>query len=75
MTMTTKMQAATLNAYGDILEVYWTGSVWQAPCNGTQHAHAKDAMREELETYLSICGEDIDEMSDEINAMLEKIKQ
>lgn len=67
-------QIATLNVYGDELKVTWTGSVWQAPVNGTQHASVKDAMREELESYLSACGEDVAEMSDEVEEMLENIE-
>lgn len=68
-------QIATLNVYGDKLKVEWTGSVWEAPCNGTQHARVKDAMRQELERYLSDCGEDVDEMADEIASLIENIER
>ena len=72
--MTTMNDVATLNVHGDVLKVRWTGSVWEAPCNGSQHARVKDAMRSELTRYLSDCGEDTDEMADEIEDMLNNIK-
>ena len=52
------MNTATLNFCGDTLEVVWTGSVWQAPCNGTQHSTASAAMREELTRHIISCGDD-----------------
>ena len=67
------MKNATLNVSGDTLGVTWTGNVWQAPCNGTQHARAKNAMREELRRYLSDCGETMTE--EQIAAELKNIKQ
>lgn len=68
---------ATLNVFGDELKVEWTGSVWQAPSCGSQHARVKDAMRVELEAYLSACGEDMDsdETADTIDDLLENIEQ
>lgn len=51
---------AWIDVSGDILGVTWTGSVWQAPCNGTQHAREWDALAEELTAYLSACGENTD---------------
>lgn len=71
--MTATKHTATLDVFGDELKVIWTGSVWQAPCCGSQHARAKDAMRVELERYLSDCGEDVSEMADEIDDMLGNI--
>lgn len=69
------MHTATLNVFGDELKINWTGSVWQSPTNGQQHSSRKDAMRAELEAYMSACGENIEEKSDEIEDMLENIEE
>jgi hypothetical protein len=66
---------ATLNMSGDILTVEWTGSVWESPCNGQQHARRNDAMRAELERYLRDCGEDTDAMEEEIEGYLSEISE
>ena len=68
-------KVATLVIHGDILTVNWNGGAWEAPVNGTQHAWAKEAMREELEAYLESCGEDVANMGDEIAEMLKEIEQ
>ena len=63
MTTSTK----TMNVSGDKLKIHWDGNVWVAPCNGTQHARAEAAMRQELYRYLSDCDElpdDCDDASD-----------
>lgn len=62
MTMTTTTHEASIEVCGDRLSVTWTGSVWQAPSNGTQHARVWDALAVELRAYLSACGEDISEI-------------
>lgn len=59
MTTTTK-HTASIDVCGDILSVEWTGSVWTAPSNGTQHAREWDALAVELREYLSAGGEDAD---------------
>jgi len=68
------MEKAHIDMCGDRLEVVWDGNVWRAPSCGTQHARVRDAMRRELESYLTACGEDVDEMDTEINAWLDCIE-
>ncbi len=41
---------------GKVLEVHCTQGVWLAPCDGSQHASAMDAMRHELTRHLADCG-------------------
>ncbi len=62
---------ATLNVFGDVLFVTWTGSVWQSPTTSSQHSHAADAMRVELESYLSASGEDMD--SDDTDELIDDL--
>ncbi len=50
----------TVTICGDVLGIYWTGSVWVSPCNGQQHSSARAAMRAEIERYYTDCGDDID---------------
>ena len=66
---------ATLDVFGDILEVIWDGNVWVAPVNGQQYSHRNEAMRAELTSYLSACGEDVesDEIQEQIADLLENI--
>jgi hypothetical protein len=69
MTATSK---ATLTVFGgDVLEVVWTGSVWQSPTHGSQHAHARDAMRVELESFIRDCGDDPRDL--DVERMLRRI--
>lgn len=56
----TRTYDAQIDVCGDILGVRWTGSVWESPCNGTQHAREWDALASELRRYLRDCGEDAD---------------
>jgi len=67
------VEKAHLNLCGDRLEVHWDGNVWRAPSCGTQYARVFDAMRDELELYLSASGENVDEMETEIRALLDRI--
>ena len=67
------MSVATLDVCGDELRVMWTGSVWQSPTNGTQHARCEDAMRCEVKAYYSACGEAVAEKVDEIEDLLTNI--
>lgn len=60
MTATTKQYDATIDVCGDTLGVTWTGSVWQSPTTGSQHAREWDALAVELSHYLSSCGEETD---------------
>ena len=73
--MNATANTATLDVSGDTLEVRWTGSVWVAPTNGSQHARIGDAMRVELEAYYLACGEDLDEHADEIDSLLANIQR
>lgn len=57
---TTTARTASITVCGDTLTVEYTGSVWQAPSNGTQHARHWDALAVELRAYLMSCGEDAD---------------
>ena len=56
-----KMESKSVSVCGDVFRVYWTGSVWQSPCNGRQHASATGAMRAELEAHYSACGDDVED--------------
>lgn len=47
--------------FGDTLTVRWDGNTWVSPHNGQQHAHARDAMRSEIEAYYLACGEDLED--------------
>ena len=67
------MATKTLDMHGDNLQVTWDGNTWVSPCNGQQHSHARNAMRAELERYLLDCGEDTDEMADEIEGHLDRM--
>ena len=67
------MKTATLNIFGDILSVQWTGSVWVSPTTGEQFARRKDAMRAELTRYLEAIGEDAD--GEEAESLLENIEE
>lgn len=58
----TRTYDATISVCGDELGVTWTGSVWQAPSTGSQHAREWDALAVELAAYLSACGEDVSEI-------------
>lgn len=66
---------ATLDVFGDTLDVEWTGSVWVSPSNGQQHPRVEDAMRHELEQYYMACGDDIDdpEIAQQIDNLLANI--
>ena len=67
------MYSKSVSVYGDELCVNWTGSVWVSPCDGQQHSSDRQAMRTELEAYFSACGEDVEEMADEIDGYLRKM--
>jgi len=66
---------ATLDVFGDTLRVQWTGSVWQAPCNGTQHARVEDAMRQELRKYLAESGDPMADDEDAMDELLANIEE
>lgn len=63
-----RMPAKTVTCGGDVITVAWNGNVWVAPCCGSQHARAVEAMRVELTRYLSDCGEMTEESLDEMLA-------
>lgn len=69
------VNAKTVTVCGDVLAVERAGSVWVSPVNGQQHSSARDAMRAEIEAYLSACGEDVDseEASEEIEGYLDQM--
>ena len=69
--MTSTNEIKSVNVHGDKIEINWDGNVWVAPSSGSQHARAKDAMREELERYFSECGED--DAEEEINGYLARM--
>lgn len=73
--MTTSI--ATLDVCGDVLRVYWTGSVWESRTNGSQYSSATAAMRVELEQYLGACGEDVesDAVQDQIEGWLSQMTE
>lgn len=58
----TKTYDAQIDVCGDILGVIWTGSVWQCPTTGSQHAREWDALAVELRHYMAACGEDTSEI-------------
>lgn len=60
--LNTKNYDATIDVCGDTLGVTWTGDVWQASCNGSQHAREWDALAEELRDYMLACGDDVSEV-------------
>ena len=62
MTSQTSKYDATIDVCGDILGVTWTGSVWQSPSTGSQHAREWDALAVELRIHLGACGEDTGEI-------------
>ena len=68
---------ATLDCFGDTLEVIWDGNVWVSPVNGQQHSYRNAAMRAELVAYCAACGEDVDDsdMAEEIEDLLENIEE
>jgi len=51
---------ASINVSGDTLSVTWTGSVWQSPSSGSQHAREWDALAVELARHLAACGEAVE---------------
>lgn len=63
---------ATIKVLGDVLEVRWTGSVWESPATHRTHTSALAAMREELQEYFKASGEDVEDenTSDEIESLL-----
>jgi hypothetical protein len=65
------MSKATLNVFGDVLEVRWTGNVWEAPGTHRTFTSAKAAMRDELRDYLSACGDDVD--AEDTSAQIETL--
>ena len=66
---------ATLEVYGDVLEVKYVGSgLWLAESNGCRYNRAEKAMRQELEYYLLASGADLEVMAEEIDAMLETVE-
>lgn len=76
--MSTQTQnTATLDVFGDTLEVIWDGNVWVAPVNGQQYSHRNEAMRAELTAHLSACGEDTDSESvkEQIADLLDNIAE
>lgn len=59
---------AQIDVSGDVLGVTWTGSVWQSPTTGSQHAREWDALAVELYHYLAACGEDVTLYDDDSDA-------
>ena len=68
---------ATLDAFGDTLEITWDGNVWVSPVNGQQHSSRRDAMEAELRAYYSASGDDPDseESAEQIAGLLENIEE
>ncbi len=62
-----------VEVFGDELTIRYDGNMWIAPSTGSQHARAADAMREEIESYYSASGEDVDDASDEIDGYVSQM--
>ena len=67
--------SATVDVFGDTLEVAWNGNVWVSPVNGQQHGSRREAMETELRIYFQSCGCDPDaqEYADQIADHLDAI--
>jgi hypothetical protein len=68
---------ATLDCFGDTLEIVWDGNVWVSPVNSQQHGSRRDAMKTELEFYFRSSGDDPDdpESAAHIVGLLENIEE
>ena len=53
---------ATMEIFGDTLEVIWDGTVWMSPHNRQQHSTSREAMEAELRVYYRACGDDPDDL-------------
>lgn len=52
------MTHATITICGDTLSVVWTGAVWQARSDGSQHPNKWAALAVEVRAYLAASGEE-----------------
>lgn len=67
---------ATLDCFGDTLEIVWDGNMWVSPVNGQQHSSRREAMRTELEFYFRSCSNPDDpETAAQIDGLLENIEE